>query len=339
MIIDRGNASWKRTRAKSALDYARPVSAEKPTTLTITVNGPLVREHRLPLSELQRIAQHVRGALRDVALVITQRGPSGKAGRVEKFIEQAVDLRVIGQPRAGSFKLELEVPTDIAPDPQLPVDFGPGVADDAVRTLVQGINQIDQEMEQLPRGFDRGVLKDITPLNVALKKGIESIDLSANGAASPCVAVLDKKKLATARALIKRPHRAQAVVDGVLQMVDFASLECRVDRPPKPSVKCFFQEEQRGAVHEAVRQYVRVVGDGEFEPGRADPVKIDAASIEILYESLPLDRTAFEAKHSIAELGEKQGAKAFRLMVTEDDSWRSEDEATALIAAIEDDPA
>jgi hypothetical protein len=312
---------------------------EKPTTLTITLNGPLVREHRLPLSELQRISQHVRGALRDVALVITQRGPSGKAGRVEKFIEQAVDLRVIGQPQAGSFKLELEVPTDVAPDPQLPADFGPGVADDAVRTLVQGISQMNEEMEQLPRGFDRGVLKAISPLNVALKRGIESIDLSANGAAEPCVAVLDKEKISTARALIKRPHKAQAVVDGVLQMVDFASLECRVDRPPKHSVRCFFKEEQRGSVHEAVRQFVRVAGEGEFEPGRADPVKIAATSIEILYESLPLDRQIFESKHTIKALGDDQGVKAFRLDIDEDDPWRDEDEAKALIAAIEEDPS
>jgi hypothetical protein len=313
--------------------------SERPTTLTITLNGPLVHEHRLPLSELQRISQHVRGALRDVALVITQRGPSGKGGRVEKFIEQAVDLRVVGQPQAGSFKLVLEVPTDVTPDPQLPADFGPGVADDAVRTLVHGIAQIDNETEQLPRGFDRGVLKAIAPLNVALKRGIESIDLSTNGSTAPSVAVLDKEKIATTRALIKRPHRAQAVVDGVLQMVDFASLECRIDRPPKPSVKCFFEDEQRGAVHDAVRQYVRVVGEGEFEPGQPDPVKIDAGSIEVLYESLPLDRRAFEARHSIADLSRKQGARVFRLEVAENDPWRNEDEAEALIAAIEDDPS
>ncbi|HWO83967.1 MAG TPA: hypothetical protein VNM38_09310 [Solirubrobacterales bacterium] len=311
--------------------------AKKPTTLTITLNGPLVHEHRLPLSELQRISQHVRGALRDVALVITQRGPSGKAGRVEKFIEQAVDLRVVGQPRAGSFKLEMEIPTDIAPDPQLPADFGPGVADDAVRTLVSGISQISDETEQLPRGFDRGVLKAITRLNVALKKGIESIDLAANGAAEPCVAVLDKGKISTARALIKRPHRAQAVVDGVLQMVDFASLECRVDRPPKPSVRCFFDEAQRGSVFEAVRQYVRVIGEGEFEPDRVDPVKIAASSIEVLYESLPLDRKAFEARHTIASLGKEQGSRTFHLEIDDDDPWRSEDEANALIASIEEE--
>ena len=329
----------KECRANFSLNYASCMPDDAPTTLTITLSGPLVREHRLPLSELQRISQHVRGALRDIALVITQRGPSGKAGRVEKFIEQAVDLRVVGQPRAGSFKLELEVPTDLRPDPQLPADFGPGVADDAVQTLVRGISQIDTETEQLPRGFDRGVLKAIAPLGVALKRGIDSIDLAANGSTTACAAVIDRDKIATTRALVKRPHRAQAVVDGVLQMVDFASLECRVDRPPHPSVRCFFKEEQRGSVHEAVRQYVRVVGEGEFEPGRADPVKIDAETIEILYESLPLDRRAFETKHSIAELGEKQGVRVFRLEVSEDDPWRSEDEATALIAAIEEDSA
>lgn len=307
----------------------------QPTTLTITLTGPLVHEHRLPLSELQRISKHVRGALRDVALVITQRGPSGKAGRAEKFIEDAVDLRVIGQPRAGSFKLELEVPTDVAPDPQLPADFGPGVADDAVRTLVAGLDQLTDENTQLPRGFDRGVLKAITPLNTAFKRGIDSIGLVTNGRAETIQAVINKEKIAAARTLIKTPHKAQAVVEGILQMVDFASLECRVDRPPKPSVKCFFEDEQRGAVHEAVRQFVRVVGEGEFEAGQADPAKIDATSIEVLYESIPLDPKAFATPHSIASLGEAQGVKVFRPQVDADDPWRNDEEADALIAAIE----
>jgi hypothetical protein len=307
----------------------------EPTTLTITLSGPLVHEHRLPLSELQRISKHVRGALRDVALVITQRGPSGKAGRAEKFIEDAVDLRVIGQPRAGSFKLELEVPTDVAPDPELPADFGPGVADDAVRTLVAGLEQLTDDSTQLPRGFDRGVLKAITPLNTSFKRGIDSIGLVTNGRAEAIQAVINKEKIAAARILIKTPHRAQAVVEGVLQMVDFASLECRVDRPPKPSVKCFFEDEQRGAVHEAVRQYVRVVGEGEFEAGQADPAKIDATSIEVLYESVPLDPKAFAAPHSIASLGEAQDVKVFRPQIDADDPWRNDEEADALIAAIE----
>lgn len=303
--------------------------------MTITLSGPLVDEHRLPLSELQRISKHVRGALRDVALVITQRGPSGKAGRAEKFIEDAVDLRVIGQPRAGSFKLELEVPTDVAPDPQLPADFGPGVADDAVRTLVVGLDLLSDDSKQLPRGFDRGVLKAITPLNTSLKRGIESIGLVANGRAEPTHAVINKEKIATARTLIKTPHRAQAVVEGVLQMVDFASLECRVDRPPKPSVRCFFEDDQRGAVHEAVRQYVRVAGEGEFESGQADPTKIDATSIEVLYESASLDAKVFATPHTIASLGASQGVKVFRAQIDTDDPWRSDDEADALISAIE----
>lgn len=305
------------------------------TTLTITLSGPLVHEHRLPLSELQRISRHVRGALRDVALVITQRGPSGKAGRAEKFIEDAVDLRVIGQPQAGSFKLELEVPKDVTPDPQLPADFGPGVADDAVRTLVAGLDQLTDDSTQLPRGFDRGVLKAIAPLNTSFKRGIDSIDLTTNGSGQPSRAVINKEKIGAARTLIKTPHKAQAVVEGVLQMVDFASLECRVDRPPKPGVRCFFEDEQRGAVHEAVRQYVRVVGEGEFEAGQADPSKIDATSIEVLYESTPLDSKAFGSPYSIASLGADQNVKVFRAQIDTDDPWRDDEEADALISAIE----
>jgi hypothetical protein len=90
-------------------------------------------------------------------------------------------------------------------------------------------------------------------------------------------------------------------------------------------------------VHEAVRQYVRVIGEGEFEAGQADPAKVDATSIEVLYESVPLDPKAFMTTHTVASLVQGRDIKVFRAQIDTDDPWRNDDEADALIAAIEND--
>jgi hypothetical protein len=61
----------------------RDSMSEDPLSISVTLEGPLVHEHRLPLSELQRIARHLRGTLRSIAVVLSHYGPSGHSGRVK----------------------------------------------------------------------------------------------------------------------------------------------------------------------------------------------------------------------------------------------------------------
>jgi hypothetical protein len=119
-------------------------------------------------------------------------------------------------------------------------------------------------------------------------------------------------------------------------MVDDSTLECRVERPPAVSVTCFFDEKDRDAVWEAgkVRKYVRVVGEGEFHPGEKEPRKVWASSIQVLYEELPFDPTLFWHTPTIEDLA--KGHRPVRSQLADlSDPWRDDDEANALIAAIE----
>src|SRR5690349_4674736 len=101
-------------------------------SLTLTLDGPLVEEHRLSLSELVRVAKQLRLTVKNIATVLAQRGPSGQSGRSEQFIEASTDLRVVGQPVAGSFQLELEVPPARQDNPEFDADFGPTLAERSV---------------------------------------------------------------------------------------------------------------------------------------------------------------------------------------------------------------
>jgi hypothetical protein len=158
--------------------------SDAPVRLTLKLEGPLVEEHRLPLSELQRIARHLRGTLRGIAMVLTDYGPSGHGGRVKKFIEESVDLRVVGSPRKGSFTLEMELPPDAPPEQAaLLQSVGPRLGERSVLAFINGLEALSDETEKLPVGYDRGVLQAIEGFRQTLRRGVSDIVLSTSDAA------------------------------------------------------------------------------------------------------------------------------------------------------------
>ena len=308
----------------------------RPLVLTLKLDGALVQEHRLPLSELLRVGKQLRDSIRDVAIVLTHHGPSGTSGRSKKEIELAADLRVIGGPRAGSFVLDLEMPPHVVPGQEgLPGDMGPTLSEQAVVAFVNGLEALSDETEDLPVGFDRGVLRAIVPFQTALKKGLTEISLTTSGSGPSRQARITTDTVNVVKRLIRQPVMAAAVVEGILQMVDFGSLACRIDRPPSPSVNVYFEEKDRDVVHQAVRQVVRVAGDGRFEPNSNEPTSIHASSIEILFESLKLDVQAFWIKRDLSQLADEQSTPAFAMpSELESDPWRDDESAEALVKAI-----
>ncbi len=310
---------------------------EERLRLSLTLEGELVDEHRLPLSELERVTGQLRSTLRSIATVLTERGPSGRGGRTQRFIEEASDLRVVASPKAGSFALELETPPP-APAHQegLPLETGDGLAERSVLALVEGLETLDESAESLPPGFDRGVLQALVPFQTTLGRGVSQIRLETTASKeAPQEARIDQTTVTMARKLIKKPVRAQAVAEGTLQMVDFVSLECRIDRAPLPSVVCLFEEQERDHVHGAVRQYVRVAGEGEFPPDSPQPTKISVESLEVLHEPLMLESAEFWAEKDVGTLAEEQGVSPYELPVDlEADPWRDDEEVAALIDAI-----
>jgi hypothetical protein len=309
---------------------------DHPLRLTLKLDGPLVEAHRLPLSELLRIGKQLRNSLRDVAVVLTHRGPSGTSGRSKKEIENAADLQVVGAPRAGSFALDLEMPPiHVLGQEGLPGDLGPTLSEQAALAFIDGLHSLDVEAEELPLGFDRGVLRAVVPFQTALKRGITEIVLDARSEQVEASARIDSDTIKVAQRLIRQPVTADAVVEGVLQMVDFGSLACRIDRPPMSSVSVSFQEKDRDLVHKAVRQVVRVSGPAKFEPYSNEPDAMNASSITILYEALELDVNAFWNEKGIAALSEEQKTPRFAVpKQLEADPWRNDEEAAQLVKAI-----
>lgn len=316
------------------------MAADDQLTVVLKLDGPLVNEHRLPLSELQRVSQQLRGTLRSIGIVLTDSGPSGHGGRVKKFIEDATDLVIVAAPQPGSFMLELETPPDIATDAppeqiQLLDSLGPQLGDRSIRALIQGVEELSDDTEVLPDGFDRGVLKSIDGFRRTLNRGVTEIMLYAPEDLEIGVMTLDRPKLDIAKSLIQRPHRSQAVVEGALRMVDDDTLECRVETPGEAGVTCYFDQAKRDVVWDAGhgRKYVRVTGEGEFFPGEPRPRRLWATSIFVTHEELAFDPGVFWADRTIQAMADEQATEPYAAPNL-DDPWRDDDEAAALIAAI-----
>ncbi|MBB4661571.1 hypothetical protein [Conexibacter arvalis] len=308
--------------------------------LRLRLEGPSVADHLLPLSELQRVAERLRGTLRSIAIVLTDYGPSGRGGRVRGFIERSVDLNVIGGARAGSFVLEMATPDASTTDQEgLIPDVDPRLGDEALRAFIDGLDHLSDDTVELPRGYDRGVLKAIDGFRQTFRHGIDRIvfTTSVHGV-SQTTTQLDPTRLRMARQLVRRPYRAHATVEGALRMVDDSTLEFRIEQPSTQRVSCYFDEKDRETAWAAGhgRKYVRVSGMGEFFPGESRPRRLHATSIAVVYETPTFDTELFWRRESVAELAAAQGVEAFRRRDADDD-WYDDDEADALIAAIEDE--
>jgi hypothetical protein len=215
--------------------------------------------------------------------------------------------------------------------------MGPTLSEQAITAFLDGLEALSDEKEDLPVGFDRGVLRAVVPFNTALKKGLTQISLvTTHNGNHRHSAVITPAKIQVVQRLIKQAVTADALVEGVLQMVDFGSLACRIDRPPLPSVSVHFEERDRDLVHRAVRQIVRVTGEGRFEPNSNEPSSVNASSIEIIYESLELDVNAFWESKSLNALALEQKTPKFSIPKNfESDQWRDDDAAARLIQAIQ----
>jgi len=329
----------QRTLLFGMLGYADQMTVPGPTRLSLRLEGGSADEGRLPLPELLRVGGQVHAVLRDVATVLAA-GSSGQPGRVKKFIEAATELEVVAAPRPGSFVLDLELPDtsgDFA-DELEGLDLGPHLGHSALDALVTGINALDDSATSLPPGFDRGVLRAIEKFHPAMTKGINRITLELSGNGDPETATIDDGRIGTARRLIKQPDKGPAVVEGKLQMVDVGRLECRVDRPPRSSVTCLFPEDLRHDVLAAITKYVRVAGEGEFQPERDEPSQILVSSLVVVYEVLGLDPSAFSQPKSIEELAAERGVgSAEPLLQIGAEARDNDDEAAEWIRAAKSD--
>ncbi len=324
------------SRADIELIYAAPVSDAR-HHVTLALDGGPAAEHRVAVTDLLTVAGGVQTALRNVAAVLVQQ-PSGQGGRKLKSIEATTELQVVAQPRQSSFALDLELA------PTQPFLGGeqlfPGIGDAALEALIDGLKALSEDRDTLPPGFDRGVLRNVAAIGKVFRKGYTHVDLGLNGGAPPRSARLDGERVDVVKKLIAKPLRAQASIEGVLQMVDLGArpLECRVDRPYLSSVVCLIPNEWEPEVRAAHGRRVRVEGEGEFEPQSNEPKRIEVARLVLLPDVPGIDRQEFRRAQNWQELALERKAQPIRNPATlAADVFEDDDELDAFLTTLRAD--
>jgi hypothetical protein len=301
--------------------------------VTLRLDGGPAKEHRVPVTDLLTVAGQLQVALRNVAAVLVQM-PSGRGGRKVHQIEAATQLDFVAPPRRGSFEVDLE----LAPlPPTLDTEEFRRMGDHALEALIDGLQTFSDD-GPLPRGFDRGVLRNVATIGRVFAHGYTEVELQLNGATAPRIARLDRERVRVARKLIRGPLRARTSVEGVLQMVDLAGdpLKCRVDRPYLASVLCQMPKEWKQQVLEAHGRRVRVEGEGEFPPQAKEPKVIQATRLVLLPDLPGIDREEFKRTHSWRELADaKRSAPVANARSLGGDVFASDEELDAFLASLQ----
>jgi hypothetical protein len=286
------------------------VSGSGQTHLCVSVSGGVADEHRIAVNDLTTLATVLQTAVRGVGAVLSG-GRAGVGGRKKGSVEAATELQLVAEPHPGSITLELA----LAPEPEpIPGSEQPHLGERALEALIQGLGSLDESTDELPEGFDPGVLKTLNRLGPVLRRG-HTVDFSLYGiSANRLQACVDQRWLGTVERLIAKPLRAHLTLEGVLQMVDLGArpLQCRIDRGFLPSVMCLIPNELEPEVRAGLGKLVRVTGEGEFDRGSDEPRRVTVEHLELVTQVAGFDPERIREHAPWQELAEEQGVSVLR---------------------------
>jgi hypothetical protein len=280
------------------------IEEEGRAQLDVRVSGGIADQHRISANDLATLATVLQTAVRGVGTVLSG-GQAGLGGRRKGDVESATELQLVAEPRSGSLTLSLALPPE---PPALPGTEQPHLGRQALGALLDGVASLDGTTDELPEGFDPGVLKTLDRLGPVLRRG-HALDLSLeDGSYLPRRLHIDQHWLSTVEQLIAKPLRAHLSVEGVLQMVDLASrpLQCRIDRSYLPSVACVIPNDLEPQVREALGRHVRVVGEGVFDRYSNEPKRLTVERLELLIQVAGIDPERIRRHASWRQLAEEQ---------------------------------
>lgn len=307
---------------------------EGQTQLDVRVTGGIADQQRISANDLATLATVLQTAVRGIGTVLSG-GQAGLSGRWRGNVESATELQLVAEPRSGSLTLSLA----FAPEPAvLPGTEQPHLGRQALDALIDGMASLDETTDELPDGFDPGVLKTLDRLGRVVRRG-HAIEFSLDGmTAQPRRAQVNQHWLGTVEQLIAKPLRAHLSVEGVLQMVDLASrpLQCRIDRSYLPSVACAIPNDLEPQVRAALGRHVRTVGEGVFDRHSDEPKRLTVETLELLTQMAGIDPERIRRHASWRQLAEEQNVEVLQDPTQLSGLFDDKDELEDFLASLRD---
>lgn len=190
-----------------------------------------------------------------------------------------------------------------------------------IEKTLSGLQQVQQSGDELPAGFDPGVLIAWRDLGTLFEKGVDTISFSLNHRPQSMESRYDPKGFQRIQERIKGPQINIRTIEGRLLMADFKEhgTRCRIHPSIGEPVLCLFDEGRKEEIFDNILHYVKVVGEAKEDPftGKISTIVLhDIQRLEdreeegkdLLPQGTPLP-TDFWQSLSIEELAQAQGVR------------------------------
>ena len=280
------------------------------TVLELRVRGPAVRSGRISIPDLIRICTEAQNSINKQAEAKEGRNtihPGPVKGDIRK--ECTLDLIRVGR---GSTTLSF-----VTEESQESLDFP-----DQARFISDVVTEVAHIIKSLghskstEREIDPGVLQGIYEFGgIADGRRIAEIEWIAPkaGLHRRVTAKINKAVRERVASRLSSPRKQTAQVDGVLDMADFKpnELKCRIDPAIGVAVFCTFEERDAHRVQSLLREPVRAIGEGTFQPYTQRLESLHIHAIERL-PSLSLGEGNYYSEPSLGDLAASQKVKAVK---------------------------
>lgn len=299
--------------------------------LSIRIEGKSVGSGRISVSHLLQLISQFNKTLHGCGMVLMGQAESIRKGPRQKSIKEEIALDLV-EITHGSPATLLGFERASSQQALEGMDFSLEIFE---KSLL-GLQQVQQEENELPVGFDIGVLSAWRDLGTLFDKGVNEICFFLNNRNQPIESRYDLKGFQRIQERIIGPQINIKTIEGRLLMADFKEhgTRCRVHPSIGDPVLCLFDEERKEEVLNNILHYVKVIGEAKEDPFTGKISSILLHDIQRLEDreqeetdllpkgtSLPI---SFWQSPSIEELAQLQGVKPIDDITTLFGTWPGE---------------
>ena len=229
----------------------------------ILLKGESIGTHRIPVSQLLLLLSELNKVLNRVGRVLQGQGESVRRGPTQKSIKDEIGLDLV-ELTHGSPDTVLGFERPSGQQAFEGLDFGVEILEKALK----GLMEVQQEGEELPAGFDSGVLIAWRDLGTLFEKGVSEIQFFLNHRPQPLGASYNPNGYGKIQERIHGPQINIRTIEGRLLMADFKEhgTRCRVHPSVGDPVLCLFDEERKEEILENILRYVKIIGEAKEDP-------------------------------------------------------------------------
>jgi hypothetical protein len=284
--------------------------------LSIRLEGKSVGSGRIPVTHLLQLISQFNKTLHRCGMVLMGKAQSMRKGPTQKSIKEEISLDLV-EITHGSPATILGFERSSDQQTLEGIDFGLEI----IEKSLSGLQQLQQAGDELPVGFDPGVLTAWRDLGILFEKGVNEISFFLNHRPRPLESRYNSKGFQRIQERIKGPQANIRTYEGRLLMADFKEhgTRCRIHPSVGDPVLCLFDEDRKEEVLENILRYVKVMGEAKEDPLTGKTISIvlhdiqrledrEQEGVELLPKGTPLPKSFWQSL-SIEELAEIQGVK------------------------------